>query len=136
MLLCSLCSMQSSIQNRAACVRIIARMLPILLCPALTGCGGGTPTTLGASPAGVIVPVSATVQARAAQTITLRGEMIERCPVAGCWFKLRDKSGVVHVDTKAAGFVVTDVPLHTQMTVQGTTIPGAGAQITATGLRY
>ena len=62
--------------------------------------------------------------------------MIEKCPVAGCWFKLRDSSGVVRVDTKAAGFVVSDVPLHIQMTVQGKIVPGAEAGIAASGIRY
>ncbi len=72
----------------------------------------------------------------AARTVTLRGEMVEKCPVAGCWFKLRDQTGIVRVDTKAAGFVVSDVSLHTQMTVQGKVVPGGETQIAATGLRY
>ena len=67
--------------------------------------------------------------------MVLRGEMIEKCPVAGCWFKLRDSSGVVRVDTKTAGFVVSDVPLHTRVTVQGKIVPGA-RQFAASGIRY
>jgi hypothetical protein len=47
------------------------------------------------------------------------GEVVEKCPVAGCWFDLRDESGTIRVDTKNAGFVVLDVPLHTRMTVAG-----------------
>ena len=113
-----------------------ARLFLLPLCLLLAGCGPGAQTTLGATPNGSLVPVSAIVQSKSAQTVTLRGEMIEKCPVAGCWFKLRDQTGVVKVDTKAAGFVVTDVPLHTQMTVQGTFAPGEAAQVDATGLRY
>ena len=60
--------------------------------------------------------------------------MIEKCPVAGCWFKLRDQTGVMRVDTKAAGFVVTDVPLHTRMRVQGRADTQGG--VAATGIRY
>ena len=73
---------------------------------------------------------------RKAAPVIVRGEMIEKCPVAGCWFVLKDKTGVVRVDTKAAGFVVTDVPLHSQMTVAGTLTPGAQPGIAATGIRF
>ena len=75
-------------------------------------------------------------KATSARQVTLHGEMIEKCPVAGCWFKLRDSSGVVRVDTKAAGFVVSDVPLHTQMTVRGKIVPGVQADVAASGIRY
>jgi hypothetical protein len=49
---------------------------------------------------------------------------------------LRDKTGVVRVDTKAAGFVVSDVPLHTVLTVAGKVTPGTQPGIAATGIRY
>ena len=61
--------------------------------------------------------------------------MIEKCPTAGCWFMLRDQSGVVRVDTKAAGFVVSDIPLNTKVTVAGKVKSTAERQIAATGLR-
>lgn len=62
--------------------------------------------------------------------------MTEKCPVAGCWFMLRDKTGIVRVDTKNAGFVVTEVPVHTQMTVTGTVASGTPPGLNATGIRY
>lgn len=66
--------------------------------------------------------------------------MIEKCPAAGCWFKLRDATGIVRVDTKNAGFVVTDVPVGTTLTVAGTPqVPaakGTEPTLAATGLRY
>lgn len=69
--------------------------------------------------------------------VTLSGVLIEKCPVAGCWFRLRDNSGVVKVDTKAAGFVVVDVPLEKQMTVAGkVTVEGDEVVLQATGIRY
>ena len=49
---------------------------------------------------------------------------------------LKDKTGVVRVDTKSAGFVVSDVPLHTTMTVSGQIVPGNEPQISATGVSY
>src|SRR4051794_9330890 len=33
-------------------------------------------------------------------SVVVQGEMIEKCPVAGCWFVLKDRTGVVRVDTK------------------------------------
>ena len=101
----------------------------------LAGCNSSAPTILGTPPANT--PVNTVDQAARftkAAPVTVQGEMIEKCPVAGCWFKLRDKTGVVRVDTKAAGFVVTDVPLHTQMTVQGRADAQGG--VAATGIRY
>jgi uncharacterized protein YdeI (BOF family) len=111
--------------------------LGFVLTIGLTGCGRGQETTRGVFPAGgSIVTTQEVSKATSARQVTLRGEMIEKCPVAGCWFKLRDGSGVVRVDTKAAGFVVSDVPLHTQITVRGKIVPGAEAGIAASGIRY
>lgn len=63
--------------------------------------------------------------------------MIEKCPVAGCWFRLQDNTATIKVDTKSAGFVVTDVPLQTTVTVSGKVgTEGNLPLIEATGLRY
>ena len=111
--------------------------LGFLLMMALTGCGQGQETTRGVLGAGgSVITTQEVARATGAKQVVLRGEMIEKCPVAGCWFKLRDSSGVVRVDTKAAGFVVSDVPLHTRMTVQGKIVPGAEAGVAASGIRY
>ena len=93
------------------------------------------PAVLGTAPADTpVVTVAQAGRLTSATPVALQGEMIEKCPVAGCWFKLRDQTGVVRVDTKAAGFVVTDVPLHTQMRVQGRADAQGG--VAATGIRY
>jgi len=69
--------------------------------------------------------------------VTLSGVMIEKCPIAGCWFKLRDATGVIKVDTKSAGFVVVDVPLETRLTVAGKIVKeGNETSLEATGVRY
>lgn len=68
--------------------------------------------------------------------VTLQGTMIEKCPVAGCWFVLRDKTGAIKVDTKDAGFVVTEVPLGASVTVGGTLAANGERRIAATGLLY
>ena len=63
--------------------------------------------------------------------------MFEKCPTAGCWFRMRDGTGVIKVDTKAAGFVVVNVPLESKVTVAGkVTADGNDVQIEATGVRY
>ena len=57
--------------------------------------------------------------------------------MAGCWFDVRDPSGTLRVDTKAAGFVVLDLPLQTTVTVSGRVArSGAERILDATGLRY
>jgi uncharacterized protein YdeI (BOF family) len=72
-----------------------------------------------------------------AQVSTVAGEIIEKCPVAGCWFVLRDDTGTVKVDTKSAGFVVLDLPVHTRVQVAGRWVDeGPARLIEATGLRY
>lgn len=111
-------------------------VITITLALVLTGCGSKQSTVLGKIPA---QEASATVRElpkKAGTAVTLQGEMIEKCPVAGCWFMLRDKTGVVRVDTKAAGFVVSEVALHTKMIVTGTVTTGPDSAIKATGLRY
>jgi hypothetical protein len=63
--------------------------------------------------------------------------MVEKCPVAGCWFRLRDDTGIIKVDTKSAGFAVVKVPLETRVTITGTVITESDEVfIAATGLRY
>ena len=70
-------------------------------------------------------------------TLSLEGTMIEKCPQAGCWFRLEDGTGVIKVDTKSAGFVVTSVPLNTKVKVAGKIHRvGEEAQLEATGLSY
>jgi uncharacterized protein YdeI (BOF family) len=101
------------------------------------GCGHPQETTRGAAlPATNISPVVRLAQAQPRQQVVLRGEMIDKCPVAGCWFMLRDKTGIVRVDTKAAGFVVSDVPLHTTLTVAGKVVSGTQPSLAATGIRF
>jgi len=69
--------------------------------------------------------------------VTISGAMIEKCPVAGCWFRVRDSTGIIKVDTKAAGFVVVNVPLESKVTVAGKIVTeGDEVFIEASGLRY
>lgn len=104
----------------------------------LAGCAAHPSHTLGAPV--VVTNIATTVQALssapAQKPVVVEGEMIEKCPVAGCWFMLKDKTGVVRVDTKSAGFVVTEVPLHSRLTVSGTVTPGAQPGIAASGVSY
>ncbi len=101
---------------------------------ALCGCSSHKQVVLGIMPAAAtIVTVSG---AKPGAPITVKGNMVEKCPVAGCWFMLRDKSGVIRVDTKNAGFVVLDVPLNTTVKVTGTLKSSGERLIAATGMSY
>jgi uncharacterized protein YdeI (BOF family) len=63
--------------------------------------------------------------------------MIEKCPTAGCWFRLRDGTGVIKVDTKSAGFVVVNVPVDQKMTVAGKVVAdGDEVVVEATGISF
>ena len=116
------------------------RRLPLLVLGCLLLAGGCAPRearTLGAPPSGEPAPVSAARAAREGTSLVVAGEMVEKCPVAGCWFDLRDGSGAIRVDTKSAGFVVLDVPLRARVTVAGRVkASGEEPQIEAAGLRY
>jgi len=118
-------------QSLAVCV--IALFCSVFV----AGCGQKTEQTMGVRPATEkIVAVKELSSASKSQKVTVRGAMVEKCPVAGCWFVLRDKTGTVRVDTKAAGFVVTEIPLNTPLTVSGTVTDGAQPGLAATGLNY
>ena len=92
---------------------------------------------MGKEPRGVAQTVLAVRAGTAPTKFTLEGVMIEKCPTAGCWFRLRDGTGVIKVDTKSAGFVVVNVPLEAKITVAGKAVAdGQDVQIEATGIRY
>jgi len=109
----------------------------VLLVLFASGCGRKGVTQLGIASE---TPPQGIAQLRSlnnADEVSIRGEMIEKCPVAGCWFVVRDATGILKVDTKTAGFVVVDVPLKTLVTVVGRIgIQDSGLTLEATGLRY
>lgn len=107
------------------------------ICLFAAGCSSKTSTVLGEAPSGQRQTIVAARDVRPPSVVTLEGVLIEKCPTAGCWFRLRDQSGVIMVDTKAAGFTVTSVPLNTRLTVAGKmTAPAGEPTLEATGLRY
>jgi hypothetical protein len=111
---------------------------PLILVALLlaAGCGVRQQNHLGAA---VDAAHLATVRGmdRASVPVTLRGTMVEKCPVAACWFRLKDNTGVAKVDVKAADFTVTDVPLGATVTVTGKpVVKGDEPYLAATGLTY
>ena len=108
----------------------------ILCLSGTLGCGR-QPTVLGQKPRGAPVLIASIGPGTNSPALTLRGEIIEKCPVAGCWFYLRDQSGTIKVDTKAARFVVAEVPLGTTVMVTGKiSSDGSGKILEAIGLVY
>ncbi len=106
----------------------------------LVGCSRSGESVRGIAPAAsavsMVKSVHEAIKLQPTERVTVEGEMVEKCPTAGCWFKLRDRTGIVLVDTKVAGFVVSDLPLHTHILVEGHTMVGAEATVAATGIRY
>jgi uncharacterized protein YdeI (BOF family) len=100
-------------------------------------CSARDAQTLGAPVEGTALSVAALQQSEVGSRVVLRGVMTQKCPVAGCWFMLRDDTGTIRVDTKNAGFVVVDVPLQAPVTVGGrVTTHGAERVVDASCLRY
>lgn len=103
----------------------------------VVGCGQPPGTVLGKNPDGVRYETLAIRAGDTPPDVVIQGKLVEKCPQAGCWFKVDDGSGIIKVDTKAAGFVVTDIPLETVVTVGGKIVMvDEEQQIEATGLRY
>lgn len=100
------------------------------------GCGSKQ-KVLGKPPKDPAATILAINAGDAPPRVTLQGSMFEKCPQAGCWFRLDDGTGAIKVDTKTAGFVVTEVPLHAKVTVSGRIVTeGNETQLEATGLSY
>ncbi len=134
--------MRAAIRTRNwACAVTFMRLLYLIvfiLSALLTnGCRKSEGTILGKTPEGKPVSILSVRAGTTPPKVVLDGMLVEKCPTAGCWFRLRDGSGVIKVDTKSAAFVVVNVPLQTRVTVAGTVIPdGNDVQIEATGIRY
>jgi uncharacterized protein YdeI (BOF family) len=102
-----------------------------------TGCGKQEGTVLGKRPKGEVETILAVRDGITPPEVTLRGAILEKCPTAGCWFVLQDRTGVMKVDTKSAGFVVSQIPLATEVMVSGKIVYQEDvATLNATGLRY
>jgi uncharacterized protein YdeI (BOF family) len=103
----------------------------------LLGCHKPRGTVLGKAPKGEPTSILAIRAGDTPSQVTLSGVMVEKCPVAGCWFKLQDSTGTIRVDTKAAGFVVVNVPLAGQVVVAGKIVTdGDEVLLEASGVRY
>jgi len=103
----------------------------------VSGCHRQNGTVLGKAPEGEVRTVLAVRAGDTPRQVTISGMMVEKCPTAGCWLRLKDNTGIIKVDTKAAGFVVVKVPLEAHVTVTGKIMTeGDDVVIAATGLRY
>ena len=104
---------------------------------AISGCGSSGKSVRGIPPTDAAISLAAAKEVHAGAPVTIHGKMIEKCPVAGCWFIVKDQSGTLRVDTKAAGWVVLDLPLNTEVTVSGKMASGTSEpMLDASGMRY
>jgi uncharacterized protein YdeI (BOF family) len=112
-------------------------VLVLTLMVGTAGCHKPQGTVLGKAPKGDSTTVLAIRAGDTPPQVTLSGVMVEKCPVAGCWLKVQDATGTMMVDTKAAGFVVVNVPLESKITVAGKIVTeGDEVFLEASGLRY
>lgn len=103
----------------------------------VVGCSRPGSHLLGRAPEGSPISLDAARHTAVGTPVTVEGVMVEKCPEAGCWFILKDASGTLRVDTKTAGFVVLDVPLHQTLSVSGELVTnGTETLLAATGVRY
>jgi uncharacterized protein YdeI (BOF family) len=116
---------------------IRATFVLLIVIMGTTGCRQSQGIVLGKITEGESCTIQSVKAGGTPPQVILKGVMIEKCPVAGCWFRLRDNTSVIKVDTKSAGFVVVNVPLATRMTVTGRIAAnGNEVEIEATGVRY
>ena len=109
----------------------------MIVMAALMAACSKAPTSLGKPADRSPAHVENALSAAAGSEVVVQGVMTKKCPVAGCWFMLTEGSRTIKVDTKEAGFVVTDVPVDTKMIVSGRiSTNGEERIIAATGLRY
>jgi len=112
-------------------------LICLLVAVVSAGCHKPQGKVLGKAPAAEPRTILAIKAGDTPSLVTLTGVMIEKCPIAGCWFKLRDDTGIIKVDTKSAGFAVVNVPLETKLIVAGRIVTeGNEISLEATGLRY
>ena len=65
----------------------------------------------------------------------ISGKVVEVCPTAGCWFRIKTDKGIVRIELKNAGFVATGIPIGTDVQAWGTTNTKTG-DLEANGLSY
>ena len=104
----------------------------------LAGCRVPESLLLGVAP---LETPQSTVRAMLTEKHTaplrLQGTIVEKCPVSGCWFRLKDDSGTVLVDLKPAGLTAAEIPVGTKVMAVGTVQrEGDVLRLRATGIRY
>ena len=65
----------------------------------------------------------------------ISGKVVEVCPTAGCWFRIKTDKGIVRIELKNAGFVATGIPVVTDVLARGTTNAKTG-DLADYGLSY
>jgi len=58
------------------------------------------------------------------KTVKVEGKIVEECP-SGCWFNLKDETGVIYIDIMPSGFAIPQ-KVGRQATVEGKVITKEG----------
>lgn len=109
---------------------LVAPLLSLLL----IGCGKPESQLLGKELTDATYSSVATLKTTTVPVL-LTGTVAEKCPTAGCWFRLKDDTGIVKVQLANAGFTITDVPQGAPVKVFGSYDKESG-EVEATGLRW
>jgi uncharacterized protein YdeI (BOF family) len=116
-------------------LRYVTLILAVVCVLGLTGCGLSKPSALGLPVMqGPITQIASLKPSP--KPYTIEGTMIDKCPVAGCWFHVKDSTGVIKVDTKSSGFVVVDVPINAKVVVTGVLHNDGEEKLAASGITY
>lgn len=93
------------------------------------GCANRQTEARGDNGKAETIGIASIQKMKLASPVVAHGTMIEKCPVAGCWFKLHDRSGTIKVDLKATKLTVVNVPLNAEVTVRGKVAPNGGEKM-------
>lgn len=100
----------------------------------LMGCSSNGNSTADAAaslgmPLGVDVPKVRTdglSEDKIGTSLAVDGEIVQQCPAAGCWFRMKDDAGEVFVDLAPAKLRLTDKRVGQQATVTGRLVKQGG----------
>jgi len=85
-----------------------------------------TSTTTSVVPDGNEKSISSLTETLIDKTVTVRGEIVQQCPVVGCWMRVKDDTGELFVDLKPGSLELSEKKVGQQVHVSGRLVMQAG----------
>lgn len=89
--------------------RISMATIPVLLIGVLLLQGCGKPESYGAltsdAKAATVADIMKAPEVYDGKAVRLEGKIVTECP-SGCWFEMKDASGIIHVDIEPSGLAI------------------------------